>query len=134
MPRGTRGLVRFSMIFKTAKSLNGSLPATDAVYLFPSVKVTSKTLALLTTWLLVIMCPFVSYIKPEPNAVTFWPSPGLDGSAGGAGTLLVIWTTEFCTPSNIELRWRLCKLNKSTTWEPLLAVLDVLEALRVLEA
>src|SRR5215208_4193969 len=109
MPRGTRGLVRFSMIFKTAKSLNGSLPATDAVYLFPSVNVTSKTLALLTTWLLVIMCPLVSYIKPEPNAVTFWPSPGLVGSAGGeggvedeggAGTLLVIWTTEFCTSPN----------------------------------
>src|SRR5215203_688791 len=103
MPRGTRGLVRFSTIFKTARSLNGSLPATDAVYLFPSGNVTSKTFALLTTWLLVIMCPWVSYIKPEPNAVTFWPSPGLEGSAGGggeeedeggAGTLLVIWTTE----------------------------------------
>lgn len=112
--REVRGVVKFSIIFKTAKSLNESLPITDAVYLFPSINVTSKILvALLTIWLLVMICFLVSYTKPEPKAVAFCSLSGLDGFENDedTGTLLVIWNTEFSTWLNIEFRIWLCKLD-----------------------
>ena len=45
---GVKGLplpVKFSTIFRTAKSLEGSVPVILAVYLFPSMNVTSTILA-----------------------------------------------------------------------------------------
>jgi hypothetical protein len=55
----------------TAISLVGSVPKTFASYSFPFVNLTKIPSALCMTWLLVIIIPALSIIKPEPRACDF---------------------------------------------------------------
>src|SRR5207249_6647697 len=75
--RGTRVWgEKLSIICNTAISPELSFPMTLALYVFPSTNVTSAVLAPSITWLLVIICPCLSYTNPEPNLVGL-PSTGL---------------------------------------------------------
>jgi hypothetical protein len=55
----------------TARSLDGSVPTTDAFTVLPSAKVTVSFSAPETTWLLVRMRPSAPMITPEPTPSAF---------------------------------------------------------------
>jgi hypothetical protein len=59
----------------TATSVEGSVPTTFALAVWPLAKVTLIELAPSTTCWLVTMWPSPSITKPEPSAWDFWPPP-----------------------------------------------------------
>src|SRR5215470_11617988 len=96
-----------SVICNTAISPEVSFPIIFALYVFPSTNVTSAVLAPLITWVLVIMCPCLSYTKPEPNLVDLLLNgiPFIIICKLGFGVLAEIRTTEFSTFLKIEVRF-----------------------------
>src|SRR4029078_12165252 len=60
----------------TPRSVEGSVPTAEALYVAPFQNWTDTVFALSTTWSFVTMCPESSITKPEPCAVCdcCWPN------------------------------------------------------------
>src|SRR6266480_3210419 len=61
----------------TARSVDGSVPTTEALYVLPFQNRTETESAFSTTWSFVTMCPSESITNPEPWAWASWLPVGV---------------------------------------------------------